>query len=52
MLTDADIRQNLASNGLSFVRENSWQVKKDQYLALVDRLTDKNAANCTNSIRG
>lgn len=38
---DPDRRNALRERGLDFVRENNWDVKKHQYLDLVDRLAGR-----------
>jgi len=34
-------RTTLRENALSFIAANNWDVRKDEYLSLVDRLTGK-----------
>lgn len=39
LLEDSELRQILIDNGLQFVKQNNWNVKRSLYLDLVDRLT-------------
>jgi glycosyltransferase involved in cell wall biosynthesis len=41
MIRDQTLRERLAANALEFAKRNSWEKKKEGYLALVDGLTGK-----------
>lgn len=41
---DAHLRDLLTANAARYIQENNWNVKKQRYLGLVDRLTSANQA--------
>ena len=41
MIKDYSLRNRLANNALKFIEDNNWEVKKKEYLELVDRLIGK-----------
>jgi len=41
LLQDAELRQQLARNGLEFARAYDWENNKDKYLEIVDMLTSR-----------
>jgi glycosyltransferase involved in cell wall biosynthesis len=38
LMQDPELRQRLASNALEYVKDNNWDVRKQEYLELVDSL--------------
>jgi glycosyltransferase involved in cell wall biosynthesis len=44
LIRDLELRRKLARNALAFVERNNWEMKKAEYLALVDSLVHPNRA--------
>jgi glycosyltransferase involved in cell wall biosynthesis len=51
LMEDSSRRDDLRLNGLEFIERNNWDVKKNEYLDLVDRLMRNGALLGRNSLR-
>jgi glycosyltransferase involved in cell wall biosynthesis len=49
LIKDADMRHSLIKSAKEFIRQNNWEVKKAQYLNLVDGLVAPRKSQTTNS---
>ena len=47
MLQDEKLRQRMVTKALEYAAQNSWNVRKNDYLELVDSLIEKRPANLT-----
>jgi glycosyltransferase involved in cell wall biosynthesis len=52
LLQDAAARSRLSERGLDYIKSNNWNVKKDEYLDLVDRLVSPDEREISQRDRG